>query len=155
MQAPDIWDVETANDSQEWGNKIHLALSKLKYADELDAVINEIIQEGIFIKDEIHLIRKLILDIINHEELHPYFSRNMKVLNESEIILPNGKTYRPDRVIIDKNDVVVIDYKTGHKKDFYQNQMKHYGKLLAEMNYNVRKKWIVYLGNHTEIVEVN
>jgi hypothetical protein len=65
-----------------------------------------------------------------------WFGDNKKVLNERSILLPSGEQYRPDRVLIDGQQAIVIDYKFGDAQDpKHQKQVSRYKELIAQMGY--------------------
>ena len=58
-----------------------------------------------------------------------------KVLLETDIIDTDGRIYRPDRVVIDGDKVLVIDYKFGVHHSKYESQMKRYADIWRRMGY--------------------
>jgi len=57
-------------------------------------------------------------------------------MREQEFSDGSGNLYRMDRVVIDKDNVTVIDFKTGKDRDSgetYVVQLKTYMKILREM----------------------
>ena len=61
--------------------------------------------------------------------MKPYFAQGLRVKNEEEILLSNGRILRPDRLIFEENEVTIIDYKTGqenntHKNKFWNTKLK-------------------------------
>ena len=47
--------------------------------------------------------------------MKPYFAQGLRVKNEEEILLSNGRILRPDRLIFKENEVIIIDYKLAWK----------------------------------------
>lgn len=74
-----------------------------------------------------------------------WFAPHEQVLCERDILLSDGHTLRPDRVMIDGNVATIIDYKFGseHKRE-YQEQVREYITLYGQMGYQV-KGYIVYV----------
>ena len=64
-----------------------------------------------------------------------FFNKEWQVKTEKEILLPNGKTYIPDRILFKENEVVVIDYKTGKKDKSHHQQIVKYSNALKNMGY--------------------
>jgi len=73
--------------------------------------------------------------ILGNKRLHPYFTPNVKVLNETSILFPSGKIVRPDRVVFLEDKAVVIDYKTGSPHTSHQEQIDRYCDAIREMGY--------------------
>jgi len=105
-------------------------------------------------KDKKNAVSEMVHKLVYHQQLTPYFDKGKKIINESEILLPDGRSFRPDRVVIEENNVIIIDYKTGQKKDIHLSQMNHYAKLLSELEYHIFKKILVYIGKQIEVIEM-
>ena len=62
------------------------------------------------------------------------------------------KSYIPDRLVyLNRNNVIIIDYKTGLKKPGHINQLKKYEKSLSQMGLKTVKKILVYINQNVEI----
>ena len=73
------------------------------------------------------------------------FDGSWQVLNEQAILLPDGRLRRPDRVAIRGNEVRVIDYKTGSKKEEHHRQIQDYMRLLQQLGLDNPTGYLVYL----------
>jgi ATP-dependent exoDNAse (exonuclease V) beta subunit len=61
-------------------------------------------------------------------------------------LLKNGKTKIPDRVLVDENKVIVIDYKFGDKESqSHKTQIKEYVACLQQMDYSNIEAYIWYV----------
>lgn len=77
-----------------------------------------------------------------------WFSDKWTIFNECNIMqLKNGKIVedRPDRVITDGNETIVIDYKFGHKNVAYAKQVQRYMNLMQQMGYPNVKGYLWYV----------
>ena len=64
------------------------------------------------------------------------FDKSLEIYSESEILDPSGKIYRPDKVLVHKNnEASLIDYKTGGEENSHVNQMSNYEAVLVKMGY--------------------
>ncbi|MBR1872960.1 MAG: UvrD-helicase domain-containing protein [Bacteroidales bacterium] len=72
-------------------------------------------------------------------------SDRSKVLNERDIVSPDGSLHRPDRVILDSGRVIIIDFKTGEHRAAYQRQIDSYAALWREMGYTDVQTHLWYL----------
>ena len=83
-------------------------------------------------------------EVFLDEQVRQWFDSHWKVYNECSIITESGE-YRPDRVIADEKQTVVIDFKFGSPHQGYQNQVRRYMQLLAKMGYPDVKGFLWYV----------
>ena len=57
----------------------------------------------------------------------------------------DGKVYRPDRIAIRDNEVLVVDYKTGKEKTSHHNQIEKYAELLRHMGFEKISCKVIYI----------
>ncbi len=139
----------------ERGNLIHLVLSKIKTIEDLDFALNELIILGNLTEENTEAIKTLVINVIKHPELKPYFSYKLDIYNERDIITETGQILRPDRLVInDKKEAVIIDYKTGSAKPYHNTQLNSYEETLKTMGFNVLHKYLVYINSKITVVKV-
>jgi CRISPR/Cas system-associated exonuclease Cas4 (RecB family) len=95
--------------------------------------------------------------MLNDTRISDWFSDEWKILTEAEIILPEGISKRPDRIMSKDNQTVILDYKFGEKEDTtHKTQVTQYIGLLKKMGYpDVRGYlWYALLGRIVEVREV-
>ena len=109
--------------------------------------INNRVSVCIIAKNEEAEIKESIKKVIDLPEISPLFEPNLEVITEKEILTPDGKMQRPDRVVIKNGTAFILDYKTGSPKEFHQTQIRNYAKLYREMGYENVDMMIVYLEN--------
>jgi len=137
---------ETVSEAIDTGTHIHHFLQKLTQfphtKEERDSLVAEEPDE----------IRERLLQLFERTEkdpvLHPYFylDEGDRVLNEVPIIMENGGTLRPDRIVIKPDHVMIIDYKTGREYAAkYEAQLEEYAHCLREMGYPDVRKDILYI----------
>ena len=83
-------------------------------------------------------IKEKVVSILQSVEERGWFSDKYKVYKECSVIKPDGTILRPDRVLVNGNEAIVIDYKFGeftalNKK--YHRQVRGYMQLLADMGF--------------------
>lgn len=119
---------DTVAEQTSRGRKMHYYLSRINQVSDLD--------NQQFFKDleDKELLQELF-DVVEHEEIKKYFSKEWKVLNEKSI-LSKKEIYRPDRVVIKDSAAVIIDYKWGQEQKKYNKQIKNYLSLLQEMGFS-------------------
>jgi ATP-dependent exoDNAse (exonuclease V) beta subunit len=84
--------------------------------------------------------------ILEAPDVKKWFDGSMSVMNEAEILFDNGNSRRPDRVMMDRGVVYVIDYKFGgYKETRYRQQIKRYRSLIQEMGYQQVNGYLWYV----------
>jgi ATP-dependent exoDNAse (exonuclease V) beta subunit len=139
----------------EYGNLVHEILSFVKTKADVDLAITKSIESGLITFGQKETVYKSIQEIVNHSELESYFSEGNQILNEQTIIQKQGKTIKPDRMAINKdNEVFLLDYKTGTHNPKYQAQLENYQHAIELMGYKVVKKALVYIGSAIDVVHL-
>lgn len=148
-----VFDVDTFERKKDHGNKVHYALSMVRTPDDVPTALLRMQTEGIIEKTESTEIQKSLERILKHPDLAGLFDLESNVLNEREILTPDGKLHRPDRVVHLLDRVVVLDYKTGNPLDAHIRQIKHYANLYKEMGYQKVEALLVYIEKN-EVVRI-
>jgi ATP-dependent exoDNAse (exonuclease V) beta subunit len=149
-----LWDTKQEQ-AIERGNLVHLILSKIKTAEDIDFAFNDLLTSGVLTKANSDELKLLVSKVIEHIRLKPYFQDGFLIYNERDIITNTGQLFRPDRLNINSsNEAIIIDYKTGDQKVSHHTQLKDYAALLNEMNISVTDKLLVYINDTVDVIEV-
>ncbi|GAB4159069.1 MAG: UvrD-helicase domain-containing protein [Winogradskyella sp.] len=149
-----LWDTKQGV-AIERGNLVHLMLSKIITIDDVNFAIDDLLVSGDITKQDERTLRAIVMEVVQHPRLSPYFQDTHKVYNERDIVTPSGKLLRPDRLNINlKNEAVIIDYKTGEQNTSHKLQLHSYASVLESMNYYVKHKYLVYINDPIEVIEV-
>ncbi|UBM60295.1 UvrD-helicase domain-containing protein [Marinilongibacter aquaticus] len=135
------------------GNLVHALLSEIKKEDDLDEALRKLQFKGLIQEKERQELKDEALKVLNNEALSPYFSGDIRVENERDILVKDQEAARPDRVVITDDKVVILDYKTGKKQKSHERQLQQYGELYRQMGYEKVELLLVYL-NPLEIVPI-
>ena len=135
------------------GQLLHTLFASIDTKDDLPAAIERLLFEGVIESAEkAEEIRKVAEKALSLDEVKDWYSGEWTLYNECSIIYNDeqGKmqTRRPDRVMMKKDEVVVVDFKFGKKKPEYSIQVREYMSLPSEMGYTDVKGyiWYVYSG---------
>jgi len=138
-----------------YGNVIHEILSFVKTKADICSVIAMAVEDGLITVTQQEAVAKTISDIIGHEALLDYFSEQNIIFNEQTIIQKEGRTVKPDRMVLTaQNEMLLLDYKTGLHQPKYQQQLEEYQAAIEKMGYRVTKKALVYIGETINIVNL-
>jgi ATP-dependent exoDNAse (exonuclease V) beta subunit len=149
-----LWDT-TQEEAIEKGNLVHNIMSKINTKEDLDFVIADYINSAIINTHQAEKLKKLIIQIVDHQKLGSYYNANNTIYNERDIITKEGIILRPDRVVINaENEAVIIDYKTGVEDKKHAQQLQSYQDVLQDMKIIVKKRILVYLNDDISVKEV-
>jgi len=136
-----------------YGIHMHTVLSRMKYEDELPAMMDSIVLEGLITNEEKAEIHKSLKEILQMTQVADWFSRSWDVKTEVPILLPGGGENRLDRLIYKGKKAIVIDFKTGEAKRDDNEQVLEYIEILRMMNFIDVQGYLLYLRDK-EVVEV-
>lgn len=148
-----LWDDERM-EAIEMGNVIHFALSQIETMNDVDTVLERLEIEGHFPKEAGSDIKQKIMAVVNHPKLKGLFADNLHILNEREILTTDGRSLRPDRIVISGNDATIIDYKTGKPSPKHKEQIANYADILREMDFKIKQSVIVYIDQEIDPIFV-
>jgi hypothetical protein len=140
-----LWD--TAQEKAiERGDLVHHIMAHIKTAADVVSALEHFLNSGIINSNQYDELHDIITRIVNHEQLQSYFDNTKIIYNERDILSNSGKTFRPDRVVVDSNNqATIIDYKTGLQDSKHKEQLFDYQYILEEMNFKVIKKILIYI----------
>ncbi len=152
--APETWNIAAPQESFQWGNLVHTALSRIRKAGDEENVLLKMSDEGMIDGKQMEQLLIKIRQLLADPLIHPYFLPDNIIKVEAEILSDDGHVYRPDRVILHGDEAIVLDFKTGKPKKEQEKQIGLYGKLLNDMGYKHLKKYLIFIEPEIKVVEV-
>ena len=148
-----LWDT-SQEEAQEKGNLVHNIMSMIKSSHDIDYVFEQFLSSGHLDLEQSKKLKPLIIEIVNHQNLLTSYGGFDVIYNEKDILAKNGEILRPDRVILNnKDEAIIIDYKTGLEKPSHKEQIILYASILEKMNIKVIKKILIYINEDIQIKE--
>ncbi|MFM6942908.1 MAG: UvrD-helicase domain-containing protein, partial [Aquirufa sp.] len=83
--------------------------------------------------------------LFESEEVRAFFVKDILAFKEVDLLCPDGKIIRPDRVNKIGGSLQVIDFKTGKQKPEHHDQINRYKQTLMDMGHQVMKGVLIYL----------
>ncbi|MCD4833427.1 MAG: UvrD-helicase domain-containing protein [Bacteroidales bacterium] len=128
------------------GKVMHEIFENIKTEKDISQAIDKLIFDGKISPDEKPDIKQKIEETFKNEQIKNWFSDEWQIKTEAEIILTNGKTARPDRVISNNNKIIVIDYKFGEQEEEkHHKQVESYMEILRKMENKVIEGYLWYV----------
>ncbi|PXY44879.1 UvrD-helicase domain-containing protein [Flavobacterium hydrophilum] len=138
-----------------YGNIVHEILAFVKDKSDIDLAITKAIENGLITYSQKEIVFKTLQEIVNHPEISICFDGENTVLNEQTIVQKQGKTLKPDRVVLTRNmEAYLLDYKTGVKNPKYMHQIQEYQNAVEDLGYKVLKRALVYIGTEIDVVNL-
>lgn len=143
------------------GNILHLILQNTHTIDDLDSVIRQFEMQGVLEMSDIlgGRMKRNIMRCMQNETVRKWFSPGWRLYNECNILEYDKKEgiyteHRPDRVMTDGKETIVVDFKLHSLKDEYFAQVRNYISLLRRLGFPDVKGFI-WLVLANKIVEVS
>ncbi len=142
------FDDKPVKEQLNYGTIMHEVLCNVKTPGDIDKAIHRVFLDGLISNDERMTISELLHKSLQNENARDWFDETKwTIKTEADILLPDGRNVRPDRVLIRENKVVVIDYKFGMLEETtHQKQVQYYMKYLSGMGYQDIKGYLWYVG---------
>jgi len=119
-----------------YGIIMHDILRQITTKTDQPKAILDMVLSGRISVEESKIVEQEIQLFWDLPETENWFASDVRVLNETTILIPSGEQYRPDRIVIRDKEATVVDYKFGDKEsNKYRQQVKRYMDLISEMGY--------------------
>ena len=139
------------------GNILHNIFSKIDTKDDVQRVMREMEQDGVLYDEVTHDdLMTAVSKCLGNPVAAEWFSGKWKTFRECTILENvdgKMKEHRPDRVMTDGSDTIVVDYKFGTPKDSHHEQVRRYMRLLDDMGHQNIMGFLWYV-DRNEIVRV-
>ncbi|MGA1029547.1 MAG: PD-(D/E)XK nuclease family protein [Flavobacteriaceae bacterium] len=142
-------------EARQEGLLLHRLMEKIDRATPEKIVAEEPLLQGAPRASNRQYYTALMEEMINHPQLKNYYNTKATVYCEHEILVPQERTLRPDRLVVHADHAALIDYKTGTPKNEDALQMLAYEKALQAMGSQKIKKFLVYTQNELIVKELD
>jgi len=137
--------IDNITKSGKKGSNLHLILAEVNKVDEIVDTVEKLTLEGLITGKEKDEYIKQATAVLAHPELSELLGQNANQINEKSIIGIDGKTYRPDKLVMNGKQVSIIDYKfTAEESQTHVAQITNYKNLIEAMGYQDVKPYLFY-----------
>lgn len=131
--------------SEREGLLAHEVLANAGNEADVEIYLNKLLSKGIIKQAEIQGLRLRVMEVLRNPQIEQLFREAEESMAEKSIIDESGKMQRPDRILINKNKVVLLDYKfTAEKERAHEQQITRYKKLLEQIGYKNIYAYLFY-----------
>ena len=132
-------------DKRYYGLLMHEILASINTIADVEDAVKGYLSKGIIGIDEYRDIRTKIYSALDQENVRDWFSEEITVRSEKDIVAPGGTIKRPDRIIFDKDSIKIVDFKFGNELPEHKKQIEEYRTLLIEMGYEKVEAFLWYV----------
>ncbi|HKK61156.1 MAG TPA: UvrD-helicase domain-containing protein [Bacteroidales bacterium] len=142
-----------SDDPVMYGNLMHEIFAGVVVKNDIDTVVNKYLYEGVISAKQAKDILNYMHAKLNMSMVKDWFSGRYKVVKERDIII-DGKVDRPDRVMIEGDKAIVVDYKFGDKDPtIHAKQVNNYMQRLTMLGYKQLEGYVWYI-SMDEVIKV-
>lgn len=137
------------------GNLIHETISYVYHKDDIPKMINEVLSKNgnQAYRKFSETVTQQVYAIWTLLENENWTSSSYEIVNECDLCDEQGMLHRPDRVLINGDAGIVIDFKTGKQDEKYHHKVKEYCRLLEATGISNLTGYLLYTTDK-EIVKV-
>jgi len=159
IEADESNEIERLNYIQT-GSVLHQIFSMIRTTDDIEDALKQLQFEGVLYDEQItpERITAMLRKRLQDPRVADWFSPRWNLFNECTILtMEDGevKERRPDRVMTDGSNWVVVDFKFGSPKPKYDDQVREYMALIKTMQPEAAVNgylWFVYSNKIEEVV---
>ena len=159
IEADESNEIERLNYIQT-GSVLHQIFSMIRTTDDIEDALKQLQFEGVLYDEQItpERITAMLRKRLQDPRVADWFSPQWTLFNECTILtMEDGevKERRPDRVMTDGSNWVVVDFKFGSPKPEYYDQVREYMALIKTMQPEAAINgylWFVYSNKIEEVV---
>lgn len=131
----------------DFGQVFHEIMSRIYVKTDIEDAIQHAYHQGNIGVDQVDELRKTIHQLVDHKELSCFFNPKTIQYNERTLLSPKESPLRPDCfVVLPKNEVALLDYKTGKPHPTHKDQLNEYASFFVKSGYQIKQKTVVYIG---------
>src|SRR5664280_435262 len=128
-----------------YGKLMHEVFEGIDTPDDISLSVRKLVLEGKLSEEESIELENGVKELVAVPAVADWFNPDNKVLKETGILLPEGVTRRPDRVIFKNGKTTIIDFKFGEENPHYLEQVDQYRNLLIKMGYKDIEAYLWYV----------
>jgi ATP-dependent exoDNAse (exonuclease V) beta subunit len=137
------------------GNILHSIFSTIKTTNDIDNALMQLESDGILYNENVTKkgLTSMLRKRFENPQVAYWFSDKWQIFNECNILSfdtthNNLESRRPDRVMYDGKEMIVVDFKFGKTNEEYHVQVRKYIDILSSMGYPNVRGYLWYVFNN-------
>ena len=131
------------------GKLLHQLFASIRTEADIDREIRKLVSQGILESGrKAQSIAGMMHKAVSSEETSVWFDGHWTLFNEKSVLFRRNGTLqvrRPDRVMTDGKESIVLDFKFGKEKEEHLHQVREYMDLLGKMGFKGIKGYVWYV----------
>lgn len=140
-------------EEQLFGNYFHLLMAQCDSIDLIEKKLNDLIKNGEVDKLFYEKLSCAANSFFMCSKKVNLFDEALEIINEELILIDDGNTKRPDKIIIKNSEIIILDFKTGGEKSEHQLQLQTYQTIIEKM-YNRKVRILIYYSETEKLIEL-
>jgi len=133
-------------DSGRYAMYLYTALSRVHYADEVNDILDRMVMEGLFTREEREVVQEELETLLSNPQIAAWFAPGWEVRQDIPVLLPGTAVERRvDRLLLKERHAILIDFKTDNPGKGDTRSILDYVETLHKMNYTEVEGYLVYL----------
>ncbi len=147
-------EYERGVDMVSYGLTMHGILEQIRTTNDIHNAILNAVAQGLLLDSDVDSMEDELNQRLTSPQVKPWFDGSMtNVWAETAMVGPD-KRLRPDRIMRNDNNTVIVDYKFGHRqRDEHIAQVSQYKQWLHNAGFNNIKAYLWYY-SLSKVVEV-
>ena len=134
------------------GSVLHDIFAHIRSTADIDRALRQLQLDGVLYNEDVNPARitSMLRRRLEHPKVADWFSGRWQLFNECTILTTEADGHvverRPDRVMTDGAEWVVVDFKFGRERQEYHEQVRQYMNLIRQMGHDRVSGylWLVY-----------
>ncbi len=133
-------------DSGRYAMYIHTALSRIRYTDEVNDVLDRMVMEGLITREEREMVQEELGTLFSNPQIGAWFAPGWDIHQDIPVLLPGtAAERRADRLLLKDRQAIIIEFKTDNPGKADTRPILEYIDTLHKMNYTDVEGYLVYL----------
>jgi len=136
-----------------FGNGFHALMSVCNDANSIEKQLPRLMEEG-YIDFTMHVkIKRAAIHFFEKLTEKGWLLPETEIISEALILVEDEEAKRPDKILVNPNEIIVIDFKTGKENKQHQLQIGVYQQILSEMYGIPVSSWLYYTENDSFLLQ--